>query len=115
MGNYPTQRTEAGHSGDQFPFVIAFRDHRAAFSVCVRLLRRSLSGRRWQPLDLQPEFTPFCKYDARNRAELAGDAIDKTYILCIQNGLIKLVLRSEERRVGKEWVSTCRSRWYPSN
>src|SRR3546814_16723857 len=23
--------------------------------------------------------------------------------------------RSEERRVGKEWVSTCRSRWSPSN
>src|SRR3546814_2881157 len=23
------------------------------------------------------------------------------------------VLRSEERRVGKEWVSTCRSRWSP--
>src|SRR3546814_16419792 len=23
-------------------------------------------------------------------------------------------LRSEERRVGKEWVSTCRSRWSPS-
>src|SRR3546814_15323598 len=22
-------------------------------------------------------------------------------------------LRSEERRVGKEWVSTCRSRWSP--
>src|SRR3546814_20503911 len=22
--------------------------------------------------------------------------------------------RSEERRVGKEWVSTCRSRWSPS-
>src|SRR3546814_19071082 len=21
--------------------------------------------------------------------------------------------RSEERRVGKEWVSTCRSRWWP--
>src|SRR3546814_4172299 len=28
--------------------------------------------------------------------------------------LILLVLsRSEERRVGKEWVSTCRSRWSP--
>src|SRR3546814_21010589 len=25
------------------------------------------------------------------------------------------VLRSEERRVGKECVSTCRSRWSPSN
>src|SRR3546814_14209952 len=24
-----------------------------------------------------------------------------------------VVLRSEERRVGKEWVSTCRSRWAP--
>src|SRR3546814_14054965 len=24
-----------------------------------------------------------------------------------------LMLRSEERRVGKEWVSTCRSRWSP--
>src|SRR3546814_20487325 len=23
--------------------------------------------------------------------------------------------RSEERRVGKEWVSTCRSRWSPDN
>src|SRR3546814_15033785 len=23
--------------------------------------------------------------------------------------------RSEERRVGKEWVSTCRSRWWPYN
>src|SRR3546814_17385749 len=23
------------------------------------------------------------------------------------------VLRSEERRVGKEWVSTCRYRWWP--
>src|SRR3546814_15475088 len=24
------------------------------------------------------------------------------------------VIRSEERRVGKEWVSTCRSRWSPA-
>src|SRR3546814_19488871 len=24
-------------------------------------------------------------------------------------------LRSEERRVGKEWVRTCRSRWSPSH
>src|SRR3546814_12471163 len=26
---------------------------------------------------------------------------------------ISLIGRSEERRVGKEWVSTCRSRWSP--
>src|SRR3546814_15976417 len=28
-------------------------------------------------------------------------------------GLIGSDYRSEERRVGKEWVSTCRSRWSP--
>src|SRR3546814_11865621 len=28
-------------------------------------------------------------------------------------GLVALILRSEERRVGKECVSTCRSRWSP--
>src|SRR3546814_20269479 len=28
-------------------------------------------------------------------------------------GAIPLLLRSEERRVGKTWVSTCRSRWSP--
>src|SRR3546814_20499812 len=27
----------------------------------------------------------------------------------------RLVFRSEERRVGKECVSTCRSRWYPDH
>src|SRR3546814_19442189 len=28
---------------------------------------------------------------------------------------IRIVIRSEERRVGKECVSTCRSRWSPYN
>src|SRR3546814_13202629 len=28
-------------------------------------------------------------------------------------GYVFLSSRSEERRVGKEWVSTCRSRWSP--
>src|SRR3546814_14079592 len=26
---------------------------------------------------------------------------------------VQACARSEERRVGKEWVSTCRSRWWP--
>src|SRR3546814_13683459 len=36
----------------------------------------------------------------------------------IRNDIIKLhdlAMRSEERRVGKEYVSTCRSRWSPYN
>src|SRR3546814_13076489 len=28
-------------------------------------------------------------------------------------GVQRRLVRSEERRVGKEWVSTCRSRWSP--
>src|SRR3546814_18308855 len=28
---------------------------------------------------------------------------------------IAAFVRSEERRVGKEWVSTCRSRWWPKH
>src|SRR3546814_14124895 len=34
---------------------------------------------------------------------------------CGQVGPIATVTRSEERRVGKECVSTCRSRWSPDN
>src|SRR3546814_14952696 len=34
-------------------------------------------------------------------------AMDKQYQLSLR-------ARSEERRVGKEWVSTCRSRWSPN-
>src|SRR3546814_16111409 len=30
-----------------------------------------------------------------------------------EDGKSRTKTRSEERRVGKEWVSTCRSRWYP--
>src|SRR3546814_20229808 len=33
--------------------------------------------------------------------------------LLLGNFRAELITRSEERRVGKEWVSTCRSRWAP--
>src|SRR3546814_16313135 len=33
----------------------------------------------------------------------------------LANGIVLLRPRSEERRVGKECVSTCRSRWSPSH
>src|SRR3546814_16180923 len=38
-----------------------------------------------------------------------GDGFDVLLVL------LDPVVRSEERRVGKEWVSTCRSRWSPYN
>src|SRR3546814_7728795 len=35
------------------------------------------------------------------------------HLLCSIDRMRMLNDRSEERRVGKEWVSTCRSRWSP--
>src|SRR3546814_19693511 len=36
-----------------------------------------------------------------------------TFMICVLGGLGNMVGRSDERRVGKECVSTCRSRWSP--
>src|SRR3546814_1778301 len=66
----------------------------------------------------------FGQYSARilasqKRSSLAaGDAVDKHVDFSIQpdsDGLLQYLRsrRSEERRVGKECVSTCRSRWSP--
>src|SRR3546814_17446108 len=52
-------------------------------------------GRNW----LMPYSTP----DIRNVALAGHPGVGKT----------TLFARSEERRVGQEWVSTCRSRWSP--
>src|SRR3546814_15397449 len=50
-------------------------------------------------------------------AALEGEMVENClYCLmhCIdRRGEIDILLRSEERRVGKECVSTCRSRWSP--
>src|SRR3546814_17990891 len=41
-----------------------------------------------------------------------GDALD-VFPECRELGLSEQMTRSEERRVGKECVRTCRSRWSP--
>src|SRR3546814_18429927 len=48
-------------------------------------------------------------------AEAEPDFWDQGWFLTLvkQVGAILAALRSEERRVGKAWVSTCRSRWSP--
>src|SRR3546814_16750081 len=43
------------------------------------------------------------------------DAVDDIALFEQKLGEVGSVLRSEERRVGKECVSTCRSRWSPSH
>src|SRR3546814_14716787 len=52
-----------------------------------------------------------------------GDAVDQLVGQPLASGVVRVeglrpgatleVHRSEERRVGKEWVSTCRTRWSP--
>src|SRR3546814_18901746 len=43
-------------------------------------------------------------------AAYAGD-VEASRVIAIPEGERGLFQRSEERRVGKEWVSTCRYRW----
>src|SRR3546814_12961250 len=47
---------------------------------------------------------------ARRLVRLLGSA-QVTLTNFVEFALVEI--RSEERRVGKEWVSTCRSRWSP--
>src|SRR3546814_15007510 len=62
------------------------------------------------PTGLRPQIKSVTAEDARVVVEFEGNAVTcegKPY--CNQYCMV----RSEERRVGKECVSTCRSRWSP--
>src|SRR3546814_331313 len=56
---------------------------------------------------------PFIKIDKGLEAEANGVQLMKP--LPELGALLTRAKRSEERRVGKEWVSKCRSRWSPSH
>src|SRR3546814_14538094 len=50
---------------------------------------------------------------ARPSPPLREDTDRQAVLEALSDGTIDVVARSEERRVGKECVSTCRSRWSP--
>src|SRR3546814_15828653 len=55
-------------------------------------------------------------FQGRDTTSLRPDAIAKLGIAHVPSNrgtFLEFSVRSEERRVGKEWVSTCRSRWSP--
>src|SRR3546814_9922130 len=65
-------------------------------SVCAAIDRTDLAR---IPGDYNPDF--------------AEVTIDNTLLSIVQKKGVLGMVRSEERRVGKECVSTCRSRWSP--
>src|SRR3546814_2921811 len=82
--------------------------------VCSSDLAQFLTAAQvWQCADIADRAgVPVLCYGLRTdfRGELfAGSAA----LLGIADTLVELKARSEERRVGKECVSTCRSRWSP--
>src|SRR3546814_16078221 len=55
------------------------------------------------------------KHQRATRATMQGGIIDKDMPIQVANVALMCpsCSRSDERRVGKEWVSTCRLRWAP--
>src|SRR3546814_18773371 len=84
------------------------------------LLGRALSGRRNLVLTRGGR-VPFAGMEAAASVDAALRAAEEDGAgeLCVIGGAqvyaltLPLATRSEERRVGKECVSTCRSRWSP--
>src|SRR3546814_5307357 len=69
-----------------------------------------LRGRSGQPIELGAGIVEHLKGIDQFAARFEQRALG---IQDVQVGELALPIRSEERRVGKECVSTCRSRWSP--
>src|SRR3546814_20906454 len=93
--NFPSIPGQA-YGAAMFPRILC-----VAFAICgVVLIASGIRNRATQPLlDRDPW--------ARSPASLA------TLALVLAGIVFSVLVRSEERRVGKECVSTCRSRWSP--
>src|SRR3546814_15428091 len=78
----------------------------------VRLLDKTRVDRvRERPLSLHPIDHATTRPD-HPAVIMAGSGQPVTFAQ-MDEAANRLAQRSEERRVGKEWVSTCRSRWPP--
>src|SRR3546814_17991775 len=100
-----------------FPYTTLFRSRSGAGRICRRVPegrgRRRLSER--QGADRVAEGG--CRYGGGERQEYDGAGWRRAEVsyLPLVAGRVRPIRRSEERRVGKECVSTCRSRWSPDH
>src|SRR3546814_11109944 len=89
-----------------------------AFLLSVNL---SLAWSRWRTIMLDDPVQHVDDFRTVHLAELAAQLVaEGRQIVCaVEDAALaellsrRLPVRSEERRVGKECVSTCRSRWSP--
>src|SRR3546814_19357838 len=93
-----------------FPYTTLFRSidgQQDAGDVARHGARQEDRGIAAFPIDaLAPQRNqPAHRVDLLRAAPLPGSRLDRTRTIAL--------VRSEERRVGKECVSTCRSRWSP--
>src|SRR3546814_11863077 len=88
--------------------------------VCSSDLARELSGRDFLRLKQQPSeagrkkiLANLLKVPSTDLKQISlNEAYARYYATPYNSGTLQ---RSEERRVGKECVSTCRSRWAPDH
>src|SRR3546814_15166737 len=101
-----------------FPYTTLFRSkgnltRRLHSSLARELGRRILSG-EFPPGHLFPGEIEFS-----HQLDLSRSALREAFRILSAKGLVesrhKAGTRSEERRVGQECVSTCRSRWSPEH
>src|SRR3546814_6490417 len=85
------------------------------FFVCFFFSSRRRHTRCALVTGVQTCALPISSAKARNAAVSAGGRKREPTCSARNDGLIRRTIaqRSEERRVGKECVSTCRSRWSP--
>src|SRR3546814_11719731 len=81
-----------------------------AATMVARGLLPSPFDARLRPLNLHQDWMPWAGYLSPRRF----DSVEAEYF-AIRNQATLFDVRSEARRVGKECVSTCRSRWSPDH
>src|SRR3546814_14239467 len=85
-------------------------------NILLHIVRQQATLAKFLPAHGTGEHSPFVptrfQFDQPGIPK-AGFVKDHPYLLTRPMALRNSCVRSEERRVGKECVSTCRSRWWP--
>src|SRR3546814_11047228 len=76
-----------------------------------------LTAVRWQPDSVHPMWPSLQRHLRTDMPRFHAEELQLSFrgFECRFLPLLKELLRSEERRVGKECVSTCRSGWSPAH